>query len=163
MEYRVAKGFPQIPCTKRDPQLHGLATPWIGSNRLHVQQVMPEPQPNSFSNISQGIPLRRTNRMPLRQARSGKRGRPPCGLGFGDGKRGSITSHKPLGTSAAVITSASPQWGIKLSDPEDRIGRVSAPQRHPLPPESLHQLSLHWPVSGATRFGRSGTGAAPRS
>ena len=26
------------------------------------------------------------------------------GLGFGDGKRGSIRSHKPLGTSAAVIT-----------------------------------------------------------
>ena len=73
-------------------------------SRRRLQHVMPEPQPNSFGNISQGIPLRRTNRMPLRQARSGRRGRPPCGLGFGNGKRGSITSHKPLGTSAAVIT-----------------------------------------------------------
>jgi hypothetical protein len=42
--------------------------------------VMPEPQPSSFGNISNAMPLRRTNRMPARQRRSGKPGRPPLGL-----------------------------------------------------------------------------------
>src|SRR5438477_8938917 len=41
--------------------------------------------------------------MHLRQARSGTRGRPPCRWGFGSGRRGSITSHKPSGTSVAAI------------------------------------------------------------
>jgi len=44
------------------------------------QHVMPEPQPSSCGSISHGIPLRRTNRIPVRQARSGKRGLPPLGL-----------------------------------------------------------------------------------
>jgi hypothetical protein len=84
---------------------------WINSqvpdscqSRRRLQQVIAEPQPNSFGNISQGTPLRRTNTMPLRQARSGTRGRPPCGLGFGNGKRGSITFHRQSGTSAVAIT-----------------------------------------------------------
>src|SRR5438876_3353777 len=34
---------------------------------------MPEPQPSSFGSIRQGIPLRSTNRMPVRQARSDRR------------------------------------------------------------------------------------------
>jgi len=34
------------------------------------------------------------------------------------------------------------------SDPTDRSRRVSAPQWHPLPPESLHRLSLHRTVWG---------------
>src|SRR6266699_597779 len=49
------------------------------------------------------MPLRRTNRMPLRTARSGRRGRPPLGFGFGGVKRGSITSHKPSGSRAVRI------------------------------------------------------------
>jgi hypothetical protein len=44
------------------------------------QHVMPEPQPSSCGSISHGIPLRRTNRIPVRQARSGKRGLPLLGL-----------------------------------------------------------------------------------
>ena len=51
-----------------------------GESRSRRQQVMPEPQPSSCGSISQGIPLRRTNRIPVRQARSGKRGLPPLGL-----------------------------------------------------------------------------------
>ncbi len=42
--------------------------------------------------------------MPLRQARSGTRGRPPFRLGFAGDKRGSIKSHKPSGTNAAALT-----------------------------------------------------------
>jgi hypothetical protein len=49
-------------------------------SRNRRQQVMPEPQPSSCGSISQGIPLRRTNRIPVRQARSRKRGLPPLGL-----------------------------------------------------------------------------------
>jgi hypothetical protein len=49
-------------------------------SRNRRQQVMPEPQPSSCGSISQGIPLRRTNRIPVKQARSGKRGLPLLGL-----------------------------------------------------------------------------------
>jgi hypothetical protein len=38
-------------------------------SRRRLQQVIPEPHPNSRGNISQGMPLRSTNRIPARQAR----------------------------------------------------------------------------------------------
>src|ERR1700682_5314096 len=41
--------------------------------------------------------------MPLRQARSGRRGRPPLGFAFGGVKRGSIKSHKSSGSMAVRI------------------------------------------------------------
>jgi hypothetical protein len=56
------------------------------------QQVLPEPHPISFGSICHGRPLRRTNRIPVRAARSGVRGR-PIALNRrrgGFGKRGSI-------------------------------------------------------------------------
>ena len=52
------------------------------------QHVMPEPQPSSCGSISHGIPLRRTKRIPVRQARSGRRGLPPLGPGGADGNIG---------------------------------------------------------------------------
>ena len=60
------------------------------------QQVLPDPHPISFGSICQGIPLRKTNRMPVNAARSGTRGRP---MAFqrrrgGFGKSGSIRLHK---------------------------------------------------------------------
>src|SRR6266436_4437636 len=82
-------------------------------SRRRLQQVMPEPQPSSFGSISQGMPLRRTNTMPLRHTRSAIRGRPPCGLGLGNGKRGSITSRKMSGTGAAAI--AGPPRRVEFS------------------------------------------------
>ena len=54
--------------------------------------VLPEPQPSAFGSIRQGISLRSTKILPARQARSVRRGRPPCGLDDGIGRRGSITS-----------------------------------------------------------------------
>ena len=42
-------------------------------SRNRRQQVMPEPHPSSCGSIPRGIPLRRTNRIPVRQAQSGKR------------------------------------------------------------------------------------------
>jgi hypothetical protein len=49
------------------------------------------------------IPLRNTKRMPVRQARSEMRGRPPFGRGGGTGKSGSIRSHNASGNSTAAI------------------------------------------------------------
>lgn len=70
-------------------------TKWIRSqipsscqSRSLRQHVMPEPNPNSCGSISQGIPLRSTNRIPVRQGRSGKRGLPPLGLRGADGNIG---------------------------------------------------------------------------
>jgi len=85
-------------------------TKWIKSqipsccqSRNRRQQLIPEPQPSLCGSIRQGIPLRRTKMMPERQARSVRRGRPPCGLGNGIGKRDSIKFHNASGTSAPAI------------------------------------------------------------
>jgi len=50
-----------------------------------------------------GLPIK-TNRIPVRQARSGTRGRPPFGRGGGTGKSGSIRFHNASGSSTAAIT-----------------------------------------------------------
>jgi hypothetical protein len=66
------------------------------------QHVMPLPQPISWGSISQGMPLRRTKRMPVRAARSGTGGRPPFGLRRRFGSRGlrepgrSVLAHRHL-------------------------------------------------------------------
>jgi hypothetical protein len=60
------------------------------------QHVIPEPQPISWGNNSQGIPLRSTNRMPVKAwrlspgLRPGKRKR----RGLGGGKSGAISFHR---------------------------------------------------------------------
>ena len=63
-------------------------------SRRRRQHVMPDPQPNSWGNICHGIPLRSTKRMPVRQARSGMRGRPPFGRGSGTGRSGCNEIHQ---------------------------------------------------------------------
>lgn len=75
-------------------------------SRRRRQQVMPDPHPNCFGSIRHGLPLRSTNRMPVRQARSCTRGRPPCGLGSEGGRSGSIKSHNASGTSVAAMKSS---------------------------------------------------------
>ncbi len=67
-------------------------TPACCQSRRRRQQVMPLPQPISLGSISQGMPLRRTKRMPARAARSGTRGRPPFGFGLSGGNKGAISS-----------------------------------------------------------------------
>jgi hypothetical protein len=47
--------------------------------------VTPEPHPNCGGRSCQAMPVRSTNRIPLRAARSAMRGRPPRGFGGGDG------------------------------------------------------------------------------
>src|SRR3712207_4085711 len=77
------------------------------------RQVMPEPHPISWGNISQGMPLFKTNSMPVRAApRSSTRGLPPLGLGGSSGSSGSITSHNSSVTSFLAIPSAYPPNGF---------------------------------------------------
>ncbi len=59
--------------------------------------------PSSCGSMCQGMPLRRTKTMPVRQARSETRGRPPCGRRGGIGKNGSTRSHNGSGSRAAAI------------------------------------------------------------
>ncbi len=69
------------------------------------QHVLPDPQPISFGNIFQGIPLRSTHRIPVSTARSGMGVRPACwrlrGRRFGS--KGSIRVHTSSSTSAWLM------------------------------------------------------------
>ena len=78
-------------------------TPPRCQSRTRRQHVIPDPQPSSCGSICQGMPLRRTNKMPMRHARSETRGRPPFGRRGGVGKNGSTRSHNGSGSSAAAI------------------------------------------------------------
>jgi len=72
--------------------------------RSRRQQVMPEPQPISRGSISQGMPLRRTKTMPVRQARSSTGGRPRRpGRARWRGSSGWTTSHSSSGTRGRVM------------------------------------------------------------
>jgi hypothetical protein len=58
------------------------------------------------------MPLFKTNRIPVRVARSSMRGLPPLGLGGSSGKSGSITSHSSSVTSGLAIFSSYPPPGF---------------------------------------------------
>ena len=69
------------------------------------QHVLPDPQPISCGSICHGIPLRRTNRMPVSTARSGIGLRPAyrrC-RDRGFGRSGSMRIHKPSSTNGLVM------------------------------------------------------------
>src|SRR5829696_800346 len=83
-------------------------TPASCHSRNRRQHVTPEPQPISWGNISQGMPLFSTKMMPLRAARSSTRGLPPCGLGDSGGSSSSITSHSSSLTNSLAISSTYP-------------------------------------------------------
>ena len=70
------------------------------------QQVIPDPQPISLGSISQGIPDRKTNRIPVSARRLSIGFRPGCRLRrrLGGGSRGSITAHKSSLTSGRGIS-----------------------------------------------------------
>ena len=68
------------------------------------QQVIPEPQPISWGKSSQPMPLLRTNKMPVKAARSGTGGRPRLpGRARCGGKRGSTSAQSSSETSAFAI------------------------------------------------------------
>jgi hypothetical protein len=51
--------------------------PQVSRQARRRPHVVPHPHPSSCGSIRQGMPLRRTETMPVRQARSETRGRPP--------------------------------------------------------------------------------------
>ena len=71
------------------------------------QQLIPEPQPISWGRYSHGIPVRRTNKIPVRACRFGIAGRPPLGLGLSGGNNGSMNSHNASETSGLAMTLSS--------------------------------------------------------
>lgn len=70
------------------------------------QSVMPQ-QPISCGKSSQGMPVLRTNRMPVKQTRSGMRGLPPFGLGVCFGSSGSTSAQSSPVTNNLAITPSS--------------------------------------------------------
>lgn len=67
------------------------------------QQLMPDPQPISWGKYSQGSPVLRTNNIPVKAARSSKRGLPPLGLAGSGGKSGEISNHNSSSNSGFAM------------------------------------------------------------
>jgi len=67
-------------------------TPASCQSRSRRQQVIPHPQPISWGTSSQGMPVFKTNRIPVSALRFGTGGRPPWGRGGGGGRHGSMTA-----------------------------------------------------------------------
>ena len=80
-----------------------LQTPASCQSRSRRQHVTPEPQPISWGSISQGMPERSTNRMPVSAARLATRGRPPLGLGGSAGSNGWTMDQSSSVTSALFM------------------------------------------------------------
>jgi len=84
------------------------------------QHVMPLPQPISLGRYSQGIPVLRTNKMPVSTARLARGFRPGCrNLLFFTGSNGSISFHSRSSNSGFAISSS-----LYLSSPEE-VNHVS--------------------------------------
>ena len=99
----LSKRASKIPCRR-------CQTPALCQSRKRLQQVMPEPQPISCGSISHGMPLLRTNRMPVRTERSGAGGRPRLpGCTRWGGSSGSTTVQSSSLTSSRAIPGKYPR------------------------------------------------------
>jgi len=78
-------------------------TPACCQSRRRRQQVIPLPQPISWGSISHGMPLRNTNKMPVRTSRFATGGRPPLGLGDSCGSNGSMIAHSSSGNNGFAM------------------------------------------------------------
>src|SRR5215210_4439688 len=93
------------------------------------QQVTPLPQPISWGSISQGMPLFSTKTMPVRAARSSRRGLPPWGLGGSSGKSGSTIFQSSSLTNSLAISLTYPSMAVlkgslrEILDSFDQRGR----------------------------------------
>jgi hypothetical protein len=98
------QSIPSASCNRRsNSRCRRSHTPAVCQSRSRRQQVTPEPHPISNGSISQGMPVRRTKRIPVSAARDGTAGRPPFGFGVAGGSRGSMISHKASGRSGLGI------------------------------------------------------------
>jgi hypothetical protein len=79
-------------------------TPASCQSRNRRQQVIPHPQPNSCGNIVQGIPLRKTNKIPVSASRLPTGGRPPLDDVAVGGNKVSTRFHKSSATNGLAMT-----------------------------------------------------------
>jgi hypothetical protein len=100
-----ASSCPRCPSTRSSLRWIRGHTPTCVQSRNRRQQVTPEPQPSSAGTSRQGMPVRNTYTMPVKQARSGTRGRPPLGLAGSGGKSGLISVHNLSGTNVNAMVS----------------------------------------------------------
>ena len=70
------------------------------------QQVIPDPHPISCGRYSHGIPVRKTNRIPVSAPRLGTAGRPLLLGSLSGGKRGSMSVHSSSGSISRAICSS---------------------------------------------------------
>lgn len=95
---RTRRGFPRTPASRHSFKRR--------------QRVTPLPRPISQGSISQRTPLCGTRLMPVRVARSSKRGLPPSGLGGSSGKSGSTISQSSSVTNSLAVFSAYPDSAV---------------------------------------------------
>lgn len=112
-EARLQSIWSARPSSSRSTRWSRCQTPDSCQSLNRRQQVIPLPQPSSCGRYSHGIPVFSTNRMPVRAARFGTRGRPPFGLAGSAGRRGSIrfqsaSDTNGLPTDPTVITTELP-------------------------------------------------------
>ena len=82
-------------------------TPAFCQSRKRRQQVIPDPQPNSCGKSSHGIPLLRTNTIPVSTNLSFSGGRPPLGRGGRFGNSGLTRAKNVSVISGLAITPSS--------------------------------------------------------
>ena len=77
----------------------------LAQARRYRQHVIPEPQPNSWGSMAQGIPLFKINKRPVSTWRRAKGWRPgqPARRGLGGGNSGSITLHNSSSNSGLAM------------------------------------------------------------
>ena len=102
---RARSSWPRRRNSARSTWWRRFQTPARCHRTRRRQHVLPDPQPISPGNMFHGIPLRRTNRMPVKTARSGIGFRPAyCRFrGRRLGSSGSIRAHKSSSTKALVM------------------------------------------------------------
>lgn len=101
------QSIPSAPCKWASKTPYTLSQmPNLCQSLRRRQHVTPLPQPISRGKYDQGIPVRKTNRIPIRAWRLGTAGRPLLLGGLSGGSSAWISVHKSSGRTARAITSS---------------------------------------------------------
>ena len=103
IQTRLQSIWPASPRRSSSVWCRRSQTPWACQSRNRRQQVIPEPQPISWGSSSHWMPDLSTKMMPVKQARSGTRGRPPLGLGGSGGSSGATMAQSSSLTSGLAM------------------------------------------------------------
>jgi hypothetical protein len=111
---RVQSSWSACPRRSKSTWCNRSQTPASCQSRRRRQQVMPLPQPSSWGSISQGIPDWSTKMIPVKQARSGTRGRPPLGFAGAGGNNGAMLVQRSSGTSGVLMPTGAASSGPRF-------------------------------------------------